>query len=352
MTSSLRDFLAGRARHAGTLLPGIAICLIIAAAARFLADHYGAPQMLFALLIGMAVHFLSEEPKSAPGIAFCSRTVLRLGVALLGLRITVGQVADLGLDAAAWIAAGVAATLAFGVALGRLLGPGGGLGLLSGGAVGICGASAALAISSVMPAHANQERNTTFVVVTVTTFSTLAMIFYPILAVQLGLDERHAGLFLGGTIHDVAQVVGAGYGLSTAVGDDSTITKLFRVALLVPVVLGLGLWFGLAGRRSGNRPSGAGAPPAASVSLRQALPVFVLAFCALVALNTLFPIPDGVRLPLVELSSWCLVTAIASIGVRTSLRSLAGVGPQAVLLMLAETAFLALWVLAGILWLV
>ncbi|MEQ8346216.1 MAG: putative sulfate exporter family transporter [Sneathiellaceae bacterium] len=344
--------LSALPRQARSLLPGVAICLIIAAAARFLADHYGAPQMLFALLIGMAVHFLSDEPQCAPGIAFCSRTVLRLGVALLGLRITVGQVVELGFAAAGWVALGVVATMAFGILLGRLTASGGRLGLLSGGAVGICGASAALAIASVMPPDRKLERDTTFVVVTVTAFSTLAMIFYPILTARLGLAPHETGLFLGGTIHDVAQVVGAGYSLSVEVGDASTIVKLFRVALLVPVVLGLGLWFGLAMRRAATRrDTGAGTAPAGG-GLRESIPWFVLAFCLLVAVNTLGLAPDTIRLPLIDLSSWCLVTAIAALGVRTALKSLAEVGIGAVLLMLAETVFLALWVLAGLLWLI
>ena len=87
-------------------------------------------------------------------------------------------------------------------------------GLLSGGATAICGASAALALAAALPAHPLKERATLFTVVGVSALSTLAMIVYPMIAHALGLDSRAAGVFLGATIHDVAQVVGAGYSMS------------------------------------------------------------------------------------------------------------------------------------------
>ena len=117
------------------------------------------------------------------------------------------------------------------------------IGILTGGAVAICGASAALAISSILPKSGSRERDTIFTVIAVTTFSTIAMIVYPVIVTFIGLDDRAAGVFLGGTIHDVAQVVGAGYSISEEVGDLSTIIKLFRVSMLVPVVLLLTLMF-------------------------------------------------------------------------------------------------------------
>lgn len=310
--------------------------MIVAAAARFLSDHYGAPQMLFALLLGMALHFLTETPRSRPGIDFTARVVLRVGVALLGVRITFDQVSGLGVGAVLWIAAGVAATICVGLLAGRL-GPGGArFGLLSGGAVAICGASAAMAIAAVLPRDAKSERDTILVVVTVTALSTLAMVLYPMLAGALGMTDHAAGLFLGGTIHDVAQVVGAGYSISPEAGDTATIAKLFRVALLMPVVLAIGLAY-----RRGGTGAGAGAAP---------LPLFVLGFAALVVVNSLGLVPGAVASGLSALSGWCLVTAIAALGIKTSLRALTEVGAAPLLLMLGETVFLALWVAAG-LWL-
>ena len=322
------------------LFPGIAICLIVAAAAKFLSEHYGAPQMLFALLLGMTLHFLMEDARCKPGIESGAKMILRTGVALLGLRITFDQVVSLGAAPIMWVAGGVFLTIASGFVMSRLLGLTGRFGILSGGSVGICGASAALAISSVMPKDKDLERNTIFAVLTVTTLSTIAMILYPIICSAMGLTEQEAGLFLGGTIHDVAQVVGAGYSLSDTTGDVSTITKLFRVALLVPVVFFLGLGFKMWAKKQESDIE--------VEDSRLPVPLFVIGFCALVFVNSMGWVPPVVQEPLVGASGWCLVTAIAALGVKTSLKSLVEVGFAPVALMIAETAFIAIWVLLGL----
>ena len=311
--------------------PGVVVCFTVAAAARFLSDHYGAPQMLFALLLGLAFHFLAEEGSCIPGIELTAKKVLQIGVALLGLRITVDQVVGLGLDSVAWVGAGVIATILVGIVLARLLGRTAVFGMLTGGSVGICGASAALAISAVLPRNANAERNTIFTVIAVTTLSTISMVAYPMIATSLGMDEHAAGLFLGGSIHDVAQVVGAGYGLSPETGDISTVTKLFRVAMLVPVVFVLSFLFRNRGGKTGKLP----------------VPVFVLFFCLFVAVNSYTPLPAALNEFLVNTSRWCLVAAIGALGVKTSLKSLAQVGTIPIVMMVTETVFLAAWIIGG-----
>ncbi len=190
--------------------PGLLAAGVIGLAATWLSQHYGAPVMLFALLLGMAFHFLHEEGRCVAGIEFSSKAILRLGVALLGARITVSQILDLGVMPIVTVVVGVATTIGLGVVAARRLGLSRSFGVLSGGAVGICGASAALAIASVLPRERDSERDTILAVVTVTALSTIAMITYPMIATALGLDHVRAGIFLGGTIHDVAQVVGAG----------------------------------------------------------------------------------------------------------------------------------------------
>src|SRR6187401_1771169 len=108
MTALSASFGVSQAR---TLFPGVMACAVVAAAATFLADHYGAPVMLFALLLGLAMNFLSGEGPCAAGIAFTARQVLRVGVALLGLRITFGQIAELGWQPAAIVVVSVVLTI-------------------------------------------------------------------------------------------------------------------------------------------------------------------------------------------------------------------------------------------------
>jgi uncharacterized membrane protein YadS len=128
------------------------------------------------------------------------------------VRITLGQITALGPMPIAMVVLSVALTIGFGIVLARLLGYRNRFGVLTGGAVAICGASAAMAIAAEMPAHPAdnvKERATIFTVIGVCTPSTVAMVLYPMIATALGLGAAPAGIFLGGTIHDVGQVVGA-----------------------------------------------------------------------------------------------------------------------------------------------
>ena len=134
----------GWPRQLRRLSPGLVVALIVALAATFVSEHYGGPKFLYALLMGMALHFLSEDARCGPGIEFAARQLVRLGVALLGARIAFGDVQALGGAGVAWLAAAVALTIGFGVALARALGLPARFGLISGRATGICGISAAL----------------------------------------------------------------------------------------------------------------------------------------------------------------------------------------------------------------
>lgn len=330
----------GYAKEALSTVPrvgqGVLVCIIIALATTFIADHYGGPTLLYALLFGMALHFLSEEGRCVAGIEFTARIILRLGVALLGVRITIEQVMELGVGPVVIVIAGVSLTILVGVVLARLLGLHRDLGLLTGGSVAICGASAALALSAVMPRHEHSERQIILTVVGVTTLSTLAMVTYPLIVGGLGLSDNEAGIFLGATIHDVAQVVGAGYMISESTGDVSTFVKLLRVAMLVPVVLAFIFLF-----RDARREAGSGK----KVPM---LPGFLVAFVLLVIVNSLGFVPVMVAEGMTDLSRWCLVTAIAALGIKTSFQKLAVVGWKPVILMTAETLFLLLLVLAFI----
>jgi uncharacterized integral membrane protein (TIGR00698 family) len=317
--------------------PGVLVALTIALAASWLSQHYNAPVMLFALLFGMTFHFLHEEGRCIPGIEFASKAVLRTGVALLGARITVEQMAALGFVPIALVVVGIVTTLLVGYGLARLLGLSREFGLLSGGSVGICGASAALAIASVLPKTKESERDVILAVVVVTTLSTIAMILYPMLVTAIGLDHQHAGVFLGGTIHDVAQVVGAGYMISPQTGDVATYVKLLRVAMLLPVVLSVA--FIMSRGQAGQ--------PAAKVPI----PMFLVGFAALVALNSLGFLPKPAVAAAGEISRWCLIVAIAALGMKTTFKALIAAGWRPVAVMVAETLWIGGLVLAGVIWL-
>lgn len=318
------------------IYPGVLVAGTIAIAATFLSRTYNSPVMLFALLLGMAFHFLHEDGRCKAGVEFASRTILRIGVALLGARITTAQIASLGVAPVVMVIAGVTTTTLFGLWAGKRLGLGKYFGVLSGGAVAICGASAALAISAALPKFDKKERDTVLTVVGVTTLSTVAMVIYPLIARALSLSDAQAGLFLGGTIHDVAQVVGAGYMISQEAGDISTYVKLLRVAMLIPVVLCISFVIARYGSDSAN-----GSAPR--------FPLFLIVFILLVAINSLLPVPPSAISLAGTISSWCLVTAIAALGMKTSLRDLVKVGWLPVGLMVAETLWIGLLVLVAIL---
>jgi uncharacterized integral membrane protein (TIGR00698 family) len=322
------------AAAAQSYFPGVLVSLIIAVAATFLSEHYGGPVMLFALLLGMAFYFLSQEGRCVAGIELASKTVLRIAVGLLGAQITIAEIMKLGATPVVTVIGAVILTILFGVLAARVTGLSRRFGILTSGAVAICGASAALAISSVLPKGKNHERDTVFTVIGVTALSTIAMIVYPVIIAFFHLDHAAVGMFLGGTIHDVAQVVGAGFSVSEETGNVATFTKLLRVAMLLPVVVTLSFVFHAHNSTKAGRQ----------------LPGFLMVFAALVVLNSMDMIPKPMLAVIKDVSRWCLVTAIAALGMKTSLKAMAEVGGRAIALIVAETIFLAMLVLTIVVW--
>lgn len=324
-------------RNAAAYFPGVLLCVVIALAATFVSEHYGGPQLLYALLMGLAFHFLNGNPKAAKGINFCGRTVLRCGVALLGARITFGQVAKLGVETAFTVAAAVALTILAGVLLARSLGATREQGLLTGGAVAICGASAALAISSVLPQTKDNERFTLLAVMGVTVMSTVAMVLYPLGLQLLGMSPSQAGIVLGGSIHDVAQVVAAGMMLGPQAGDTATVVKLFRVMLLMPVVLVIAVLY----RQHADVNA-----PEKDVPL---VPGFLIAFIVLVMLSSIGTITPPMVQVASDASRWMLVIALGAAGVKTSFEDLLKLGWRPVAMLVGETVFILVFIVAAVL---
>ena len=173
----------------------------------------------------------------------------------------------------------------------------------------------------------------------VSALSTLTMIFYPMLASALGMDAHTAGVFLGATIHDVAQVVGAGYSMSKETGDTATLVKLMRVAALLPVILFAVMYT----RATGTADAGGARPPL--------LPWFAVAFAVLVVFNSTGWLPKAVSSTGSDVSRWFLVAAMAGIGMKTQLRDLIDVGLKPVVFMVGETVFIAALAIGMLRWL-
>ena len=373
---------AGGRGIAGRYLPGIMLSLVIAVAASFVSEHYGGPKFLYALLIGVAFHFLSENDRCRPGIEFSAKKLVRVGVALLGVRIVVSDVSALGLWGILGLAGAVVFTLCFGVLMARVLRVSPMFGLLSGGGTGICGISATMAISSTLPQSPESERCTLMSAIGIASLSTAVMVLYPLWVRWFGMTVPEAGLFLGGSIHDVAQVVGAGSILSPDIAKAATLAKMFRVAMLVPVVLTLSLVLrrtvaaeaGMARPLAGAVPlqqpqipesvttgaTGASAAPAtASAAASQGasgtsaasarrpplLPFFLVMFVLLVAVNSLGLIPPAVQHVASDLSGWALVVSISALGIKTSFEKIAALGWRPIALMVAEALFVAAWMM-------
>ena len=309
---------------------GLILCQVVAIAALSLSDHYKMPPFLLALLLGMALNSLSKGNVCGPGINFTARQVLRVGVALLGLRITLDQVTTLGWQPLLMVILSVGCTLCLGVWVARLMGLASNSGWMAGAAVAICGASAAMAVAAALPPHPQKDSSALHIVVAVSILSTGAMLIYPLLANELGLQGSNAGIFLGATIHDVAQVIGAGYALSPQTGDIATVVKLARVAMLAPIVAIVVLL-----HRYEASPISGIRPPL--------IPIFLIGFCAAVAIVSLGWLNPALIQLGREVSQLFVTSAMAAIGMKTHLPDVLTSGWKQILLMAFLSLFLALF---------
>jgi uncharacterized integral membrane protein (TIGR00698 family) len=330
---------------AAALAPGIILSALVAAigyiAAPFVAKAVPIPSMVIALVVGIALNPLAARPAVQPGMNFCVKTLLRWAVALLGLRIGLGEIAALGLQTAVLIVVSMAATVVSGFVFAHWYGRSAGFGALVGVGTAVCGASATLATSTVVPEYKGKAADIAFVVVAVNALATLAMLVYPPLCIVLGFDAQTTGVMLGGTIHDVAQVVGAGYAVSEPAGNTAVIVKLFRVFLLLPVVLSVGWYFTRMGMRHGE----AHVP----------VPVFAIVFLLLCVLNSAMPLVPSwlpiyapIKSVLVEISTWGLLLAIGALGLGTSVKTIIGLGWRHITTVLGATAVIFAVVTGGL----
>lgn len=317
---------------------GAAACAAIAALAFGLTYLAAIPPVLTALAAGMVAHRWRVQESGAIGVDFCARTLLRIGVALIGVRLSLEQVAGLGLPVVLIATGSVLVTLVGGAAIGRVLGLSPARSVLSAGSVGICGASAALAISLVLPQTPERQRETIFTIAAVTTLSTIAMVAYPLLGHLLRFDDIQAGIFFGAAIHDVTQVIGAGALVSPEATTTATATKLIRIACLAPATVLIALWFAR-GRKD-----------ASAMAVPPILPGFLIGFVVLAAVANTGWIEEAVLGFLSQAATFCLVAATAALGMKTSVGELASAGWRPLAAVTAQTVLIGLYALVAIWW--
>jgi uncharacterized integral membrane protein (TIGR00698 family) len=315
----------GLAAQIGRYGPGIAAVVTVACAAKFLEDAGAGPALIIALILGLCLSSILGTGAASPGVEFSAKQLLAVGVALLGARLTLGDVAALGLLPALVMVVAMAATLVTSWFCARALGLTDRVALIAGCGTAVCGSSAAIAASSVLPKEPGSEDDTALVIIALTVVSAVAMIVYPGIVTALRLPPVESGVILGGSIHNVPQAVAAGYSISDTAGNAATLTKLFRVALLGPIVVGIALAFGA-------RSEG--------VASKVGVPWFILVFAALIILGSVIAIPPAVKHALNSASSWLLLVSIAAIGLKTSLQALRKVGPRVLVLILVNSAAL------------
>ncbi|QCB57132.1 putative sulfate exporter family transporter [Sphingopyxis sp. PAMC25046] len=291
-------------------LPGLLVTAIAALAAAWLADHYAAPIVLMGLLIGLALSFLSQDKRTHAGLDLMSQTALRIGIVLVGARITAGQLVELGPLPFALLVIIMLAVIVMTVGAAPLFRQDKQAALLAGGATAICGASAALALYSLIGDKRIDQARFTLTLVGITVASALAMTLYPVLAAQLDLTDAQAGFLIGASVHDVAQAIGGGFSFSQPAGEVATIVKLTRVALLAPMLMLIALWLG--------RSGGTGAPT--RIPLR--LPWFILGFLGLAAINSLVAIPEPAQDAAATAAQALLLLAIVATAMKARLHLL------------------------------
>jgi uncharacterized integral membrane protein (TIGR00698 family) len=314
------------------LWPGLLAGLAIALLAKPLAHLLHAPAPLLAVVLGMGLATglgaFGLGAKLASGLDLWAKPGLRLGVALMGAQITWSEFALLGGPAILASGAVVLGGLSVGAAVGMALGLPLAEALIAAAACSICGASAALAAAQAAPASPANQRTTALVIIGVNLLSTVAMLAYPPIAHALGLTAHQAGVFFGLSIHDVAQVAGAGSTVSPEAAGAAALAKLARIVWLGPAVVLIGVLLARSG--DGGVKAGLKGPPA-----------FVLGFAALAALRGFGLLPPMVVTMLATASSFLLLAGVGAISAKLGPQALLQVKPKLALALGVSTLAVA-----------
>ena len=314
------------------LLPGVLLCAALAAAALWIAElpwvkqHTHVSALLLVILIGMLWRSVAPVPASAlPGIRLAQRPLLRWAVAGLGFRLSLIELVHIGGPALVVVIVSTALALAFGWWLARRLGVDEKLGLLLGVGGAICGASAVVAADSVV---LGEKRDSAVALAVITLLGTIGIVIYPVLGRALHMSDFLYGVWDGASLHEMAQVVAAGFGVSENAAQVATVVKLARIALRAPVVLFLGWRMRQAHRAAGR----AHVAP---------VPWFLVLFVAFAIVNSLGLIPKPMLEMLKTGDLWLLCVGMAGVGIQTGLRDVRDAGIKPVLAGAGQWAFLA-----------
>ena len=335
------------------MLPGLALSAALAGAAvslgriGWLQDH-GLSALTLAIVLGMLVGntvYPRFAAASGPGVNFSKQTLLRLGVVLYGLRLTVQDVGQVGLAGVVIDALVLGSTFALAYGVGtRWLGMDRKTVMLIGAGSSICGAAAVMAAEPVVKGRAEQV---TVAVATVVIFGTLAIFLYPMLFELnqhfnlIGGGARGFGVYIGSTLHEVAQVVAAARSIGPEAADTAVIAKMVRVMMLAPFLIMLSAWLARDEARSSASPAPhtSGQPP----KTKLAVPGFALGFVAVVLFNSLNLLPAKVLPVMADIDTALLAMAMAALGLSTHLSAIRKAGFKPILLAL----ILFVWLVVG-----
>ncbi|RKF36259.1 YeiH family protein [Paraburkholderia fungorum] len=338
---------AGSSSTRGQLNGILFVALFAAAVTRIAAIPAIAGLGLSPLIVGIVAGAIYGNalrdgmPESwAAGINFSARKLLRIAVAFFGLRVSLQEIAQVGLPGLAESVLIVVSTLAIGTWAGmKIMKLDRDTALLTAAGSAICGAAAVLAFESTLQ---SKPHKSAMAVGSVVLFGTLSMFLYPVLfkAGWLHLDTVGAGLFFGGTIHEVAQVVGAASNVSPEATHIATIVKMTRVMLLVPVLLAVGMWVNRPARNAATATAEDGKHHAPR---KLAIPWFALGFLAFVVINSLHVLPENATSTLNMLDTFALTMAMTALGIETRIAQIRQAGPRA----LTTGFILYVWLIAG-----
>ncbi len=314
------------------LVPGVLLCVALAAAAMGLANlpwvknalHVSA--LLLVILLGMVLTSLRKLPAWAnPGVRFAQRPVLRWAVAGLGFRLGLGELARIGPPALIVVTVSTFAALAFGWWVARRLGLPPKLGLLLGVGGAICGASAVVAADSVVQ---GEHRDSAVALGVITLLGTVGIVLYPLIQHAAHMSDFLYGVWDGASLHEMAQVVAAGFGVSDEAARVATVVKLARIALLAPVVL----WLAWSMRRHHIAAGRARVSP---------LPWFLVLFLVFAIVNSTHILPKAVVDGLLNLDLWLLCIGMAGVGLVTGFGDLRAAGIRPIAAGAAQWVFLS-----------